>query len=139
MTLTRAALVAALATIVFWLLKDVSIATAGGLGKSPLEGPLFLLGLLSCTVGGVLVGIAYFARRGVGWRVLGAVGVAVGLTVLAMVVQAVVQAVQPAHPGWAYAEVNLWVMMLALLALCLDVRRRSTSTPDERHALASAR
>ncbi len=56
MNLTRSAYVAALATVALWTAKAIAIAVAGGLGKSPLESPLFLLGLLACVVATVLTG-----------------------------------------------------------------------------------
>jgi hypothetical protein len=117
--------VAAVATVILWTAKAVAIGVAGGLGKSPLEGPLFLLGLLTCVVAGVLVGAAVFAHRSVGWRVLGALVSVVATSLLGTLAQVVVVAVQPRHPGWVYGEINLWVITLALLAAALGLGARA--------------
>jgi hypothetical protein len=127
MNLTRSAYVAALATVALWTAKAIAIAIAGGLGKSPLEGPLFLLGLLACVIATVLVGAATLADRSVGWRILGAVIAFVGVSVAGTLVQVVVTAIQPAHPQWFWGEINLWVIMLGLLAAALWIRAREAA------------
>jgi hypothetical protein len=127
MNLTRSAYAAALATVALWTAKAIAIAIAGGLGKSPLESPLFLLGLLACVVATVLVGAAAFADRSIGWRVLGGVIAFVVVCIAGTLAQVVVTAIQPAHPQWFWGEINLWVTMLVVLAGALAVRARSAA------------
>lgn len=129
MNLTRSALVASLATTALWTAKAVAIGIAGGLGRSPLEGPLFLLGLVACVVAGWLTGMAVLARRSLAWRVLGGVVAVVVLSVFGAIEAALVAAVTPVHPGWAWGEINLWILMLTILAVsaALAVRRREPS------------
>jgi hypothetical protein len=129
MNLSRSALVAAVVTVAVWTAKAGVIAVSGE-GNSIFESILFLLGLLACVVTGLLVGAAAFAHRAIGWRILGAVLSFVVASVLGALVQVVVVAVQPAHPGWVYGEINLWVIMLALLgAALLIVRVQETRVP----------
>jgi hypothetical protein len=127
MNLTRSAYAAALATVALWTVKAVAIAVAGGLGKSPLESPLFLLGLLACFAATLLVGAAAFAHRALGWRILGAVLALVVVSVAGTLASVVVTAVQPAHPQWFWGEINLWVIMLVVLAGAVVVRARAAA------------
>jgi hypothetical protein len=124
MNLTRSAYVAALATVALWTAKAIAIAVAGGLGKSPLESPLFLLGLLALVVATVLTGAAFFAHRSFGWRILGAVMAIVVVSVVGTLASVVVAALQPAHPQWYWGEINLWVIMFLVLGGALFVRSR---------------
>lgn len=126
MNLTRAALAASVTTTVLWTAKAIVIAVAGGVGRSPLEGPLFLLGLLACVVAGVLVGAAFFVRRSPAWRTLGALLSFVVLTVVGGVVQALATS-GAAHPPWWRGEVNLWAVMLTVLAGAVLARRREAA------------
>lgn len=131
MNSSRIALVAALAAVISWTLKAVAIGTAGGLGESPVEGPLFFAGLISYVVATVAVGVALTRGRPTWVRALAgvvaapAVGIGFNLTVGALVA-----AVQPADPlrHWVWAEVGLWVVALAGLAFVLVVRARQTAS-----------
>ena len=58
MNSSRIALVAAVAAAASWTLKAVAIGTAGGLDKSPLEGPLFFAGCSCFVVASVALGVA---------------------------------------------------------------------------------
>jgi hypothetical protein len=122
---SRSALVASVATVALWTAKALAIAAAGGLGKSPLEGPLFMLGLLACVAATLLVGAAACALRSVGWRVVGAVAAFVLVSIIGTATAAVANAIQPAHPQWYWGEINLWAMMLVVLAGALAVRARA--------------
>jgi hypothetical protein len=132
MTLIRSALVASVATTIIWILKAVAIGVAGGAGRSPLEGPLFLLGLACAVAAAVLCGAAFARHRSMPWKVLGGV---VGLAVASAFGTAegdIVSAVQPVNPGWVWGEVNLWILMLALLAVSILLAvRRPARTPDQ--------
>jgi hypothetical protein len=132
MTTTRLALLLSLATAVAWTAKAFAIAAAGGLGRSPLEGPFFLAGLASAVAAAAVSGIALVRRRRLLVRVLGAVAALVGLSLLGTLAQVAVTAAQPAHPGWVWGELNLWVVAVALVVLNLGVLRprRRTVAPE---------
>lgn len=127
MNSSRIAFIAAIAAVASWSVKAVAIGTAGGLDKSPVEGPLFFAGLLSFVVATVALGIA--ATRGRPAWVRAAAGVivapVVSIGIFLLGVGALVAALQPADPGrhWVWAEVGLWVSALSTLALVLGVRR----------------
>jgi hypothetical protein len=123
-TSSRAALAATLATVVLWVADD-SVLAFGGRADGFLDSALFLLGLVACVVATVLVGVAAFAHRAVGWRVLGAVLAVVVVTAAGGLTQVVVSALEPAHPGWVYGELNLWVIMLVLLAAAAGLVART--------------
>jgi hypothetical protein len=139
MNITRFALVTAVATTALWAAKAVAIGLAGGLGKSPAEGPLFLLGLVSCVVAAVATGIAVGRPRRTWAKVAWGLAGFLVIAVVGAVAGAVVTAVQPSSPGWAWGEINLWAMALAVLAVNLspavhrappapaEVRRTSSS------------
>jgi hypothetical protein len=133
----RTALVSSVATVVVWTAKALAIGIAGGLGSSPAEGPLFLAGLVCCVVAAVATGVALTAGRSRAVRVLGGIAGFVVTAVLGTLAQSVVSAVQPAHPAWAWGEVNLWVMGLALLGVNL-ARRQVSRRPEPTRVTASA-
>ena len=113
MDTTRIAVIAAAGAVVAWAVKAVAIGVAGGLDKSPFEGPFFLLGLV-CFV----VAVGTFAVSAVhGWAArLGAVVAAVAGTVVVTVVTGVLIDAVATSDHWAWYELNLWVMSLGLLA-----------------------
>lgn len=121
---SRIALIAA----VGWTLKSVAIGTAGGLDKSPFEGPLFFVGLGCYLVAVLALGVAV-TRRLPGWvrAAVGVLAVVVGIVVVS-VIGAVVNAIEApsAERHWAWTEVNLWVMAIGALVLALAVRERHT-------------
>jgi len=130
MNSSRIALIAAITAVVSWTLKAVAIGTAGGLGKSPLEGPLFFIGLFSYVVATVAFGFACTRGRPRWVRVVIAVVVAPALAIgVSAVIGAVVGALQPADPDrhWVWAEVGLWAVALMVLTLTLAsvVRQRA--------------
>jgi len=136
MNSSRLALGATLATTFFWTAKAVAIGSAGGLNRSALESPLFLLGLVCCLVASAATGVAVARRPSMWGRTLSAAGgIAVGVLV-AVTSSAVVSAVAPPSPGWVWEELNLWAMALTLLAVNLTLLvRRSQS--EERPAEVS--
>ncbi len=131
MNLTRLALITSSLTCVLWTAKAIAIAIAGGLGKSPAEGPLFLLGLVSCVVGGVVTGMAVANRRTTAGRVLAGVAGLVVFAVYGALEGALVSAIQPADPGWVWGEINLWILMLTIfgVAATVYVRRDGSAEP----------
>ena len=125
MTARRLALLGAAGAVVLWALKATAIGTAGGLDKSPLEGPLFLAGLVSALVGAGALGAWVLAGRPTWMRVAGAVGAIVLLVLSAGVGGAIAAALQPDDPSWVWGEVNLWVSALVLAAAVLVQRSRT--------------
>ena len=112
---SRLAVLAAITATVVWGLKAVAIGTAGGLDKSPLESPLFILGLAAIVVAFASLGVALTGRRSLSYKVLGAsAGVVVGVALSALA-SAVAAAVVPDSAGWVQEEAGLWVS--ALLAV----------------------
>jgi hypothetical protein len=128
MNSTRLALGATIATTAFWTAKAVAIGIAGGLDQSPLEGPLFFLGLLCSIVAAAATGIVVGHRRSVGGRVLSAAGGIAAAAVVMVIVNSAVDLLGLSSSGWVWAEVNLWAFMLTLLVVNLSVRSRRTST-----------
>lgn len=117
MNLNRLALSAAAITTVLWTAKAIAIALAGGLGRSPGEGPLFLLGFVACLTATVLTGMAIARRHSASGHVLAALSAVVIMGVYGVLEGSLISAVQPPHPGWVWGELNLWVLMLTLLAV----------------------
>ena len=115
MNTTRIAVIASATAVVCWALKAVAIGAAGGPGRSPLEGPLFALGL-ACFV----VAVCSFALSVVGRPEWWAKGATVAGAMVTVVVFAVVsglavdQLATTAH--WAWGEMTLWLPALAVLA-----------------------
>lgn len=134
MTASRVGLVAAVCAVVAWAAKATVIGVAGGLDRSPAEGPLFLVGLVCALVGAGALGAALTAGRSSGVRALAAVAVVGALLLIPLTVGGVVTLVQPADPSWVWGEVNLWVSALALLAAVLLSRSRRRIVSRRRSA-----
>jgi len=138
MNSTRLALGATLATTFFWTAKAVAIGTAGGLNRSPLESPLFLLGLVCCIVAASATGVAVAHRQTVLGQTLSAAGGIVAGALVAVVANAVVAAVAPPSPGWVWGEVNLWAMALILLTVNLVLLPRRSQAEGRPAEMSSA-
>ncbi|MGA8046943.1 MAG: hypothetical protein WCA30_11835 [Dermatophilaceae bacterium] len=124
MTASRLAVLAAGVAVVAWGLKAVAIGTAGGLDQSPLEGPLYVVGLVSIVVAFAALGVAVAADRSVTFKVLGAVvGVLAGFG-LSMLASVIAASVIPDSAGWIQAEAGLWVSALLALGISLFWHRR---------------
>ena len=108
-----------------WGVKGLVIGLAGGLDRSPLEGPLFLLGLLLYALGVIAIGLAVTVGRSVAVRVLGAV-IALAVTwAVFLGVDSVVASIPPKHdPHWVWAELQLWIVSGATAAGWLAWRNR---------------
>ena len=125
MNSSRIALWAAVAATAAWTFKSIAIAAAGGLDKSPLEGPLFFTGLISFVVAAVALGIAAVPRAATWLRALaGVAGFAAGLG-LTLAVDAIVGSFHAsgAERHWVWVEFNLWVAALTALTLTVLVHR----------------
>lgn len=112
---SRLAGLAAISSVVAWGLKALAIGVAGGLDKSPVESPLFGIGLVAIVVAFASLGVAVAEERTVVFKVVGGVlGVVIGsaLSALASIVAA---ALIPDSAGWVQEEAGLWFS--ALLAL----------------------
>ena len=109
-----------------WGLKAVVIAVAGGLDQSPLETPLFLLGLLSIVVSFASLGVALARGRPVALKVVGGVvGILIG-GALSALASAVAAAAIPDSAGWVQEEAGLWLSALLAVAVAVSwhTRRR---------------
>jgi hypothetical protein len=128
MNTPRLAVIAAASAVASWALKGVAIWAAGGPGTSPLEGPLFFIGLV-CFV----VAVCSFALSVVGraqWWVKGATvaGALITVAVFAMVSGlAVDQLATTAH--WVWGEITLWLPALAVLAGTIRYSSRPSMRP----------
>ena len=127
MSARRVAVLAAVGCVVVWAVKSVAIGVAGGLGKSPFEGPLFVLGLILFVAAWVAFGIALTAGRGTPMRLLGAIGGLVVAGLLFMFIEDPVGALVPDSAGWVNEEAGLWVISvvsaIAILATLSSARR----------------
>ena len=124
MTASRLAVLAAAASVAAWGLKAVAIGVAGGLDQSPLEGPLYLLGLVSIVVAFAALGVAVAGDRAVIVTIIGAVvGVLVGFA-LSMLASVAATAIIPDSAGWVQAEAGLWFSALLALGVTAYWRTR---------------
>jgi hypothetical protein len=111
--------------VVVWGVKALVIGLAGGLDKSPLEGPLFMIGFLLFVSGVIAIGLAVTAGRGVAARVLGAVAAFAVTAAVFLGVDSVVAGLAPENdPHWVWAEVQLWIVSVAAAAGWLAIRNR---------------
>ena len=129
MKFSRMAVISALLCIGAWTAKSVAIGIAGGLDRSPLEGPLFLLGLASFVTPVVLLSLALTTGRHPGARALGVVAGVVAGAGFSVATNALVIALRPAEPSWVWSELNLWVGAAVLLGLVLATDRSRSVAP----------
>ena len=115
----RIAVIAAALSVVLWALKAVAIGIAGGLDESPLEGPLFLLGLLAFVTAFVAGGVALMASRSTVMKIAAGIAGAVVAIVLVVVFTSVMVELLPSSIGWPEEEAGLWLASLFALALML--------------------
>jgi hypothetical protein len=124
MSASRLAVLAAVTAAVGWGLKAVAIGVAGGLDRSPFEGPLFFLGLLSIVVAFVALGVSVAGSRPVAVKVAGAVAGLIAGVALAMLSDAVAGALVPESAGWVAEEAGLWVAAALAVVITLTWYRR---------------
>jgi len=129
MSAGRIALVAAVATAVFWGAKAVAIWSAGGLDQSALEGPLFVLGLISLVVAFAALG-AHLARARPLWqRVVAAILVVLIGGVIFLFVEDASGSLVGEAAGWVQEEIGLWVAALLTLVLTIAATRSPKAAP----------
>lgn len=122
-TITTALTVGA---VVVWGVKALVIGLAGGLDKSPLESPLFILGLVLYVLGVIAIGLAVTAGRSVVVRILGGIGaLALGFAAF-LAIDTIIAGMAPdTDPHWAWAEAQLWISSVATAALWFALRNRA--------------
>jgi hypothetical protein len=116
MNSTRIAQVAAVAATIAWTAKAVVIGVAGGLGKSTLETPLFLLGLLCFVAAAVAYGASVTRNRATAVRLIAGIGACLAGVVIVVAIQGVLS-VLGLEGHWVWTELNLWVVAGMGLAL----------------------
>ena len=115
MTAARVATYATIGAVSVWAAKALSIGIAGGLDKSPAEGPLFFLGMILFLTGVVAIGLAITAGRSLGFRALGVVGAVAVTLVVWLAIDTVIASLAPENdPHWAWAELQLWVIAVVV-------------------------
>lgn len=97
--------------LVLWIGDDLVIARRGHPSGGWLDTVLFLGGAIAMIVALAALGASLFAGRDRPRRVAGALGAVLGGVLLTLLVQGLVVTFQPSHPGWAWGEINLWVLM----------------------------
>lgn len=125
----RLALVGAVVGACAWIAKGIAIAAAGGLDKSPLEGPLWMLGMLAMVTAFGALGAGLVRSRHV-WRraTAGLLGVLCGV-LLSLLVQSGVSRLFPQNSGWVSNEAGLWVVgLLAVGATYAALRSAQRAT-----------
>lgn len=130
MNASRFAVLAAIVAVVAWGLKAVAIGVAGGLNQSPLETPLFVLGLLAIVVAFASLGVALARERPVALKVVGGVvGILIGVALSALA-SAVAAVAIPDSAGWVQEEAGLWLSALLAVAVTVSwhTRRRGMAS-----------
>lgn len=107
-----------------WTAKSVAIGVAGGLDRSPAEGPFFFLGLGANMAAVACLLLVAARHRSRGLRVLAALSALPVVLVLGLLTGAAVRLFEPPAPRSVWAELNLWVVAVALLGVAVLVHRR---------------
>jgi len=119
------AVAASVTCIVAWTAKAVAIGLAGGLDRSALESPLFMVGFIASLVAGVAIGLAHTAGRRIVARVGAVALVLVCVFLLILGVNLVLgQLIQ--SDFWVWGEVNLWILALLVFGIALVGRQTSS-------------
>ena len=123
MSASRLAIAAAIAGAALWGAKAVAIAVAGGLDKSPLESPLFVLGLIAILVAAAAIGFVVAGPRAL-WLRAAAAAAALALgVVLVIVIQAIIGGLIQEDAGWVREEAGLWVSSALVVGIALVATR----------------
>lgn len=115
---------ASLLAVGFWAAKSAAIAVAGGLGRSPAEDILFFAGLLSAIIAVGALALTLTAGRSFFVRWSAVVIAVVASSALSFALGAVIEVVA-ASDHWVWAELNLWVLAVAVLVLAWLPARRA--------------
>ncbi len=129
MTASRVAVVAAILAVITWCLKGVAIGVAGGLDESPLEAPLFVIGMLLLTIALAAFGVAATAGRPAWLRALAVVGAIVVGVLATILIQDAVKAILPDSTDWVQEEAGLWIASFLVAGLIVGVLRRRALRP----------
>ena len=123
-------------SVVAWGAKAVAIWVAGGLDESPLESPLFLIGLVALVVAFVALGVSMARGRAMGVKVIGgAVGILIGVA-LSWLASFLAGAVIPDSAGWVQEEAGLWFSALLAVGVTAAWRAKQGTTRTARVAPA---
>jgi len=114
---SRIAVIASSTAIAAWATKALVIGVSGGLGESPLEGPLFVIGLAFLVAGVTALVVAATTGRASWQRAVLSVAALAAAVAVTGLVNGVVNLAAPDDPHWMWGEVNLWIVGLAVLAL----------------------
>ena len=123
MNTSRIAVITATASALAWGAKAVAIGLAGGLDKSPAEGPFFLVGLVLAVVALAAVTLTALSGRPLWLRIAAVPASLAGLVLTVTALGGVIGAVAPSD-HWAWYELNLWVFAAVVLGLALRLDRR---------------
>ncbi|GAA1643213.1 hypothetical protein [Georgenia ruanii] len=136
MNTTRIALTTALLAAGAWTAKAVAIGVAGGLDRSPLENPLFFLGLAAWMAALATCGAALARAASTPVRFAAGLGAVVAGWLAVVLIGALVGDRAAGH--WAWTELNLWVVGALTLGLAAWLGRR-TDPADRRSELTDRR
>ena len=125
MNSSRIAVIAATTCSIAWAAKAVAIGLAGGLDKSPAEGPLFLLGLALAVATMVALTLTVLHSRPV-WQRVAAVPASLGGMVLTVAALGELLGALVPSDHWAWYEASLWIYAAVVLGLALRIDRPST-------------
>ena len=138
MTAARVATYATVGAVLAWAVKAVVIGTAGGLGRSPAEGPLFFVGLVLYVTGVVAIAVAVSAERKPAARVLVLLAAVAALFVVWLAVDTVIAALAPEDDAhWAWSEAQLWVLAVVTAVGWLGCRDRGSREAGARPSTGS--
>ena len=131
MNTTRIAVISAAAAVVAWAVKGVAIGLAGGLDKSPFEGPFFLLGLICFVVAVCSLALSVLGRREM-WARAATVAGSLLAVVVGVVLSGFAVDTLATSDHWVWSEMSLWLVSLAVLAAAA----RHSSRPRPHQQLA---
>lgn len=101
----------------------MAIWNAGGLDRSPLEGPLFALGLVSLLITFAALGVHVARSRPVWQRVIGGVAAVVAGMLIFLAVEEAAGSLVADSAGWVREEVGLWAAGILVLVLTVLLTR----------------
>lgn len=121
---TRMTLPAAGVALAFTAADNLLMTALGGPSKSVFNSIFFFMGIIAMLTAVVCVGLSKTRGRRTPIRVLVAIGGVLAMLVVTVAVNVAVALGQPTDPGWAWGEVNLWIVVTVVFALSLSESRR---------------